>query len=81
MSRCSTNYKMDGSHKHVSARSLIVKPEAVKAPAPRTGKTVRVAIFKHAYNGTIFVLREGEVLPNVRGVRNATLVGEATIVE
>ncbi|SPA50580.1 hypothetical protein [Cupriavidus taiwanensis] len=79
--RHSTNYRLNGSHKHVSARSLVVKPEPVAAPAPRVGKSSRAAIFKNRLNGQLFVVREGEVLPPIRGVRDAALVGETTIVE
>lgn len=79
--RHSTNYRMNGSHKHVYARSLVVKPEPVAAPAPRVGKSSRAAIFKNRLNGQLFVVREGEVLPPIRGVRDAALVGETTIVE
>ncbi|AMR79425.1 hypothetical protein [Cupriavidus nantongensis] len=79
--RHSTNYRLNGSHKHVSARSLVVKPEPVAAPAPRVGKSSRAAILKNRLNGQLFVVREGEVLPPIRGVRDAALVGETTIVE
>lgn len=75
----STNYKHDGVHKFHADRSLVpgkyVKPVA---PAP---KTIKATIYKHAYNGSLFVIREGEVLPEIRGINNAKVVGTTEIAE
>lgn len=77
--RFSTNYKHDGVHKFHADRSL-VKGKYVK-PVPPAPKTVKATIYKHAYNGGLFVIRDGEVLPNIRGISNATVVGTTEIAE
>jgi hypothetical protein len=79
--RLSTNYKHDGTHKWVAARSLVAGALPPLPPAPPKKRKVNVTIYKHAYNGTLFVIREGEVIPNIRGISNATAVGTSTIEE
>jgi hypothetical protein len=77
--RFSTNYKHDGVHKFHADRSLVPgKYVKTVAPAP---KTIKATIYKHAYNGSLFVIREGEVLPEIRGINNAKVVGTTEIAE
>lgn len=73
--RTTPRYNKDGTHKHRSERNLV----AGKLP-PKT-KIVKVTIYKHAFNGSLFVIREGEVLPSIRGISNAQIVGETEIAD
>lgn len=68
-------YNVDGTHKFRSERNL----KAGRLPPKEVD--VKVTVYKHAYNGTLFVIREGEVIPNIRGISNATKVGETVIRE
>lgn len=73
--RTTPRYNLNGTHKFRAERNL-VEGKPPKAPAKK-----RVKIYKHATNGTLFVIREGEVLPNIKGISNATVVGSTTITE
>lgn len=73
--RTTPRYNKDGTHKHRAERSLI----AGKLPPKK--REVKVTIYKHAFNGSLFVIREGEVLPDIRGINNASVVGQSTITE
>lgn len=77
--RRSENYNHEGKHKWVAGRSLVAGP-LPKKPAPER-KQVNVDIYRHAFNGSLFVIREGEVVPNIRGISNATKVGSTVIAE
>lgn len=73
--RSTPRYNHEGKHKYVADRSLVA------GVPPKPKKTVNIKVYKHAYNGSLFVIREGEVIPNIRGINNATLVGETTVQE
>ncbi|MDR5879047.1 hypothetical protein [Caballeronia sp. LZ032] len=77
--RTSDNYNHEGKHKWVAGRSLVAGP-LPKKPEPER-KQVNVDIYRHAFNGSLFVIREGEVVPNIRGISNATKVGSTVIAE
>ncbi|KWH50748.1 hypothetical protein [Burkholderia cepacia] len=73
--RVTPRYNVDGTHKFRPERNLVegrLPPKMVER---------KVAIYRHAFNGSLFVIREGEVLPSIRGISNATKVGETTITE
>lgn len=74
-SRTTPRYHRSGRHLHRPERNLV----AGKLPPKLVD--VKVAIYKHAYNDSLFCVREGEVLPNIRGLSNALKVGEAVIRE
>ncbi|AIO70443.1 hypothetical protein [Burkholderia oklahomensis] len=73
--RVTPRYNLDGTHKFRPERNLV----AGKLPPKMVER--KVTIYRHAYNGTLFVIREGEVIPSIRGISNATKVGETTITE
>ncbi|WP_177318232.1 hypothetical protein [Burkholderia ubonensis] len=73
--RVTPRYNLDGTHKFRPERNLV----AGKLPSKMVER--KVTIYRHAYNGSLFVIREGEVLPNIRGISNATQVGFTTIKE
>ncbi|HDR9130837.1 TPA: hypothetical protein QDA91_001934 [Burkholderia vietnamiensis] len=73
--RVTPRYNLDGTHKFRPERNL------VEGKLPPKMVERRVCIYRHAYNGSLFVIREGEVLPSIRGISNATKVGETTIKE
>ncbi|WP_157652878.1 hypothetical protein [Burkholderia ubonensis] len=73
--RVTSRYNLDGTHKFRPERNLV----AGKLPPKLVER--KVTIYRHAYNGSLFVIREGEVLPSIRGINNATKVGETTITE
>ncbi|AYX32625.1 hypothetical protein EGY16_32880 [Burkholderia pseudomallei] len=73
--RVTPRYNLDGTHKFRPERNLV----AGKLPPKLVER--KVTIYRHAYNGSLFVIREGEVLPSIRGISNATKVGETTISE
>ncbi|OXJ32652.1 hypothetical protein CFB82_19905 [Burkholderia sp. HI2714] len=73
--RVTPRYNTDGTHKFRSERNL------VEGKLPPKMVERKVAIYRHAFNGSLFVIREGEVLPSIRGISNATKVGETTITE
>ncbi|MDR5811986.1 hypothetical protein QCE62_00090 [Caballeronia sp. LZ033] len=77
--RCSTNYNHEGKHKWVAGRSLV--PGALPPKPEPERKQVSVDIYRHASNGSLFVIREGEVIPSIRGYNNATKVGSTVIAE
>lgn len=73
--RSTPRYNHEGKHKYRPERSLVA------GTPPKPKKPVNIKVYKHAYNGSLFVIREGEVIPNIRGISNASLVGETTINE
>ncbi|WP_156437414.1 MULTISPECIES: hypothetical protein [Burkholderia] len=73
--RVTPRYNPDGTHKFRPERNL------VEGKLPPKMVERKVSIYRHAYNGSLFVIREGEVLPSIRGISNATKVGETTITE
>ncbi|VBI24306.1 hypothetical protein [Burkholderia pseudomallei] len=73
--RVTPRYNTDGTHKFRPERNL------VEGKLPPKMVERKVSIYRHAYNGSLFVIREGEVLPSIRGISNATKVGETTITE
>lgn len=73
--RTTPRYNVDGTHKFQSNRNL----KAGRLPPKEVD--VNVTIYKHAFNGSLFVIRQGEVIPNIRGISNATKVGETVIRE
>ncbi|MBF3417159.1 hypothetical protein ISF41_12385 [Burkholderia pseudomallei] len=73
--RVTPRYNLDGTHKFRPERNLV----AGKLPPKLVER--KVTIYRHAYNGSLFVIREGEVIPSIRGISNATKVGETTIRE
>ncbi|MEF2249331.1 hypothetical protein RSP795_10345 [Ralstonia solanacearum] len=73
--RATPRYNHEGKHKYRPERSLVA------GTPPKPKKAVKVAIYRHAYNNSLFVIREGEVIPNIRGINNAAQVGETTIHE
>lgn len=73
--RVTPRYNLDGTHKFRPERNLV----AGKLPPKMIER--KVTIYRHAYNGSLFVIREGEVIPSIRGISNATKVGETTITE
>ncbi|KWN75058.1 hypothetical protein WM23_26920 [Burkholderia ubonensis] len=73
--RVTPRYNLDGTHKFRPERNLV----AGKLPPKLVER--KVTIYRHAYNGSLFVIREGEVIPSIRGISNATKVGETTIHE
>ncbi|AOK28861.1 MULTISPECIES: hypothetical protein [Burkholderia] len=73
--RVTPRYNLDGTHKFRPERNLV----AGKLPPKLVER--KVFIYRHAYNGSLFVIRDGEVIPNIRGISNATKVGETTIRE
>jgi hypothetical protein len=73
--RTTPRYNLNGTHKFQADRNL------VEGNPPKAPKKVRVKVYKNAINGHLFVIREGEVLPNIRGISNATVVGSTTITE
>lgn len=73
--RVTPRYNTDGTHKFRPERNL------VEGKLPPKMVERKVVIYRHAFNCSLFVIREGEVLPSIRGISNATKVGEATITE
>lgn len=73
--RMTPRYNLDGTHKFRPERNLV----AGKLPPKLVER--KVTIYRHAYNGSLFVIRDGEVLPSIRGISNAAKVGETTIRE
>jgi hypothetical protein len=78
--RDTPRYNLDGTHKFQPVRNLVVGKLPPKPPVYED-KQVNVTIYKHAFDETLFVIRDGEVLPNIRGISNATKVGSTVIVE
>lgn len=74
-SRTTPRYLRNGRHRFQPERNLVpgrLPPKLVE---------VKVTIYRHAYNDSLFCVREGEVLPNINGLSNALKVGEAVIRE